>query len=357
MWLIPAALFGGVSFAHAQVMNVAVSPSPPLVGQPATVTVTGGSALCGAVAINYGDGTTITYPIAGLPTSQTHVWSTPGNKTVVATGQGNCTGKATTSVQVVRSNAPSHTLGTSTGSTPSMTVPMRIKSYFGLSEPGGVAAIAGESFGAERGKVVAKLKAWNGGDRSVPLVIKGWKPTLIEVEWPSDLEGVRDQMDAIVETRHANKIDRASWKVFFRAETDHKVLPMSAVEVVTCGDDGNRNSCNRKSPGHNGGCVMNPFFLGCAGSFGGQHYNCHGAIGDDRGTDEFRIALANDWTIAGVDFTKSAEGGSVGNPSPPVSTGTAKWNPRITWSVTPADIAEYCAHVHIVGPKGVPFQR
>ncbi len=190
------------------------------------------------------------------------------------------------------------------------------------------------------------------------LTVKGWSPTLIEVEWPGSLTGVRDQADAVVEARHDNAVDRASWKVFFRANTEHRVLPMSRVRVVTCGKDGNLNTCN--STNHDGAyCAaswgIQPGHPKCAGSFWGFHYNCSGAIGNDQGTDEYEVRLKNGWTIASVEIQKESEGGAVGNPAPPAATGSASWNPRVTWAVTPADDVYYCAFVHISGPKGVPF--
>ncbi len=351
IWIL-GLLFGAVSAADAQVTNVAVTPSPAILGQPATVTVTGGSAPCGAVQINYGDGTTTTYPIPALPVSQSHTWNTAGNKTVVATGQGNCTGQATVTVGVVKSKVGAG-VGVSKGKWP--VYAMRIKSYFGLSQPGGVAAIAGENFGAERGTVVATLKRWNGAARDVSLGVSGWSPTLIEVEWPADIDGVRDQMDAVVEATNATKTHSATWKVFFRAETDYKLLPMSRVTVITCGSDGNKNRCNDANPGSNGTCLIDPFTVKCNGSFWAEHYNCHGAIGEDSGTDGFWIRLANDWRMANVVFLKDAPGGTVGNPAPPFPYGSATWKPTVTWSVTPADIITYCARVYIIGPKGVPY--
>lgn len=359
-------LLGSASAAHAQVMNVVVAPSPAILGQPATVTVTGGSAPCGAVEINYGDGTTITYPTTVLPYTQSHTWNTVGNKTVVATGQGNCTGQATVTVGVVR---PGVGAGIGVNKSTQMYA-MRIKSYFGLSQPGGVAAITGENFGAERGRVVARLTAWNGDPKEVPLTVLGWSPTLIEVEWPAGIVAVRDQMDAFVEATNAIKTHKASWKVFFRAETDYKLLPMSRVRVVTCGDDGNYNKCN-SGPIRGESCADHqrfPLALGnpsCDGSFFGFHYNCWAAVGNDSGTDEFEVRLKNDWVIADVDFKRYVTGdwgtvfknseGAVSNPSPPAPTGSAAWNARVKWEVTPADYLNYCAFVRISGPKGVPF--
>ncbi len=355
--LILSLLLGSVLAADAQVMNVAVSPSPALVGQPATVTVTGGSAPCGAVEIDYGDGPSTFYPISALPLTQPHTWTTVGNKTVVATGQGNCTGQATVTVGVVRSNTPSPKLGVNKSPPPKFPMLIRIKSYFGLSQPGGLAAIAGQNFGAQQGTVVARLKKWSGFHKEVPLRVNDWSPTLIEVTWPTDIDGVRDQMDAVVEVTHANNTAKAGWKVFFRAETDYKVLPMSRVSVVTCGDDANYNVCNRTIRGDGGDCAGPGIdaVRECRGSFYGRHYNCWGAVGNDGGFDEFELRLRRGWVVSGLDFQKSSGGSAVWNPSPPAPAGSAAWNARVKWEVTPSDTAWYCAFVHISGPKGVPF--
>jgi len=85
--------------------ELSVSPANPREGQLATVTVAG-SPSCGAVELNYGDGTVITYALSGLPTSRTHIWASSGSKTVIATGQGNCVGTATTTVAVAGNAHP-----------------------------------------------------------------------------------------------------------------------------------------------------------------------------------------------------------------------------------------------------------
>ena len=352
---ILAVLIGSVSAADAQVMNVAVSPSPALVGQPVTVTVTGGSAPCGAVEIDYGDGTVITYA-SGVPLVQSHTWTTVGNKTVIARGQANCTGQATVTVSVGKKGAVgvSNRVAAGVNKSTELSSLIRIKSYFGLSQPGGVAAIAGQNFGAgaQSGRVVAKLKAWNGDDKDVRLTVKRWSPTVIEVEWPDDIAGVSDQMDAIVEV--TNAVGNANWTVFFRADTDYTVLPVSRVRVVTCGDDANYNTCNGSGSETPGSCR--------GASFRGLHLSNWATVGNDTGTDEFEVRLKNGWVISGVDFHKYSGGGvlqsgagAVWNPSPPAPTGSAAWNAKVRWEVTPSDVVKYCAFVHISGPKGVPF--
>jgi hypothetical protein len=254
------------------------------------------------------------------------------------------------------------------GTPPQYSMLMRIKSYFGLSQPGGLAAIAGQGFGAQRGTVVAKLKAWNGAakDVSLTVIVNGWSPTLIEVQWPDGIDGVRDQMHAVVEVTDATRVRTASWTVFFRAETDYKVLPMSAVRVVKCGDDSNYSACNNKTYATQD-CLNETIggLLGqSAGSFWGYHANCWATVGNDSDTDEFEVRLKNDWAIAHVDFKKGATGrelfksseGAVWNPSPPAPTGKSAWNARVKWEVTPNDTIAYCAFIHISGPKGVPFK-
>jgi hypothetical protein len=90
-----AATSAPVSIAVRDVENIVVSPATLTSGDAGTVTVVG-STSCGAVTIDYGDGSAVTYALAGLPVSQSHVWSTGGWKLITATGQGNCVGQAST---------------------------------------------------------------------------------------------------------------------------------------------------------------------------------------------------------------------------------------------------------------------
>lgn len=98
------------SGAHGIVVTdvgaITVSPASPKEGQAASVTVTG-SSTCGAIGIDYGDGTVIVYAISGLPTTQAHTWSTAGTKTITATGHGNCQGQTNTAVTIASNALPS----------------------------------------------------------------------------------------------------------------------------------------------------------------------------------------------------------------------------------------------------------
>jgi YD repeat-containing protein len=94
-----------VTLSAQHVLSASAAPSTVVVGQGTSLTVTG-SAACGAVQINWGDGSVITYPLSGLPTTQTHAWVTSGAKTVTVTGQSTCTGTVSTTVQVDANPAP-----------------------------------------------------------------------------------------------------------------------------------------------------------------------------------------------------------------------------------------------------------
>jgi PKD repeat protein len=97
-----AALFGPAQPAVAgTVTGVSLSTRTIVVGTSVSVTVTGTNP-CGAAHIIYGDGAAITYPITGLPTTQTHIYDAPGNYTITARGMGNCDGEATTTLTVMR---------------------------------------------------------------------------------------------------------------------------------------------------------------------------------------------------------------------------------------------------------------
>ena len=79
--------------------NIGLSPSPAVVGAPVTATVTGTNP-CGAVFIDWGDGTAITYPISTVPAAQSYTYKAGGHFTVVAKGMGNCDGEVKTVIEV-----------------------------------------------------------------------------------------------------------------------------------------------------------------------------------------------------------------------------------------------------------------
>jgi hypothetical protein len=141
---------------------ISVAPASLVTGQPATVTVAGSPA-CGAVTIDYGDGTAITYALTGLPTSQSHTWTTAGTKAITATGQGNCVGQSTGSVNVTANTPPTVSMtGPANGS--AYTAPAAITLQASASDANGIAYVQFYSGGTLLGtdSTAPYAFAWNG---------------------------------------------------------------------------------------------------------------------------------------------------------------------------------------------------
>ena len=81
------------------ITNLAVTPGAARTGMTISAAVTGLNP-CGAVFIDWGDGTAITHPIVDLPTTHTHAYSLGGSYTIRARGMGNCDGDLTATVRI-----------------------------------------------------------------------------------------------------------------------------------------------------------------------------------------------------------------------------------------------------------------
>jgi hypothetical protein len=92
-------LTGAAAPQRGVVSGISVSPAKNENSQAVTAAVTGTNP-CGAVHIDWGDGTAITYAIVDVPVSQRHTYDKAGSYTVVARGMGNCDGSAKASLQI-----------------------------------------------------------------------------------------------------------------------------------------------------------------------------------------------------------------------------------------------------------------
>ena len=81
------------------VNGLTVMPKSARTGTTINATATGVNP-CGAVFIDWGDGTAVTHAIVDLPSTQTHVYAQGGDYTVRARGMGNCDGDVTASVRI-----------------------------------------------------------------------------------------------------------------------------------------------------------------------------------------------------------------------------------------------------------------
>jgi len=81
------------------VTGISLNPNPVAAGTPVSATATATNP-CGAVFIDWGDGTKITYPISSVPATETHAYTAAGHFTVLAKGMGNCDGEVKTTFDV-----------------------------------------------------------------------------------------------------------------------------------------------------------------------------------------------------------------------------------------------------------------
>jgi plastocyanin len=103
VWLLVSGTQGA---QRGAVTTATLSASTVPAGTPVTISVTGRNP-CGAVHIDWGDGTAITYPIVDLTANQTHTYQKPGKYAIVARGMGNCDGATTVHLRVDPSAARS----------------------------------------------------------------------------------------------------------------------------------------------------------------------------------------------------------------------------------------------------------
>jgi hypothetical protein len=102
VWVIVAVL-GSADVASARqgtITGLTLSPSTADAGATVTATATGSTDPCGAVHIDWGDGTAITYATEYLPVTQTHVYKSGGTFQLRAQGMGNCRGEARSSIVI-----------------------------------------------------------------------------------------------------------------------------------------------------------------------------------------------------------------------------------------------------------------
>jgi hypothetical protein len=337
------------------VSGVSVSPSSPAVNQSTAVTVTGQDP-CDSVLIEFGDGDAQFYTAPGLPFTRHHTWTNAGSKTITATGYGNCSGKASLTVRVTEASAILQLCANlACGKRQKMYFKPTITALFGFNTPGGYLAIAGNGFGPSLGRVMASLRTWSGASIQRRLEAVEWTNTLVGVQWPADISGVRHQAATLVITT-VDGVESAARSFTFSPALDLKRLSMADVKTISCGSDSNHDVCNKVSYEILPSFVYIPPELSANAAIVGAHMNRWGAIGNDKGTDIYEIALKRDWTLSSFDWRVSAEPGQAAVRKPSGFTLGPTWSPSIDWEVTPNDQVVYAGVLTITGPIGVPYK-
>lgn len=349
------------SVAQAQIQGMTVDPQSPCAGAAATFEVLGTGGC--KVDITFGDGSPVV-SFDTLPATTQHTYATAGTYDAGATST-TCAGKAAVEVEVRSCGIQA---GHAPPDGPLRPLPPEHKAVaipkiegvltFGI-EPGAAVLVAGRLFGEQPGRV--RLLGTAG---EVDLTIDSWSPGAIGGSVPEDAASICPTGGIVVVS--TDGVASNLWKA--QVPLARKKLPAADVTLVACGDDANENSCNANVV--EGDSCVSPYFppwfigldregrlLGPQGpSAVGYHANCWGAIGDDSGTDTYRIALKNGWVLDSAEFLSSVPDGE-GSTQPPSGalpagfvSGATTWEPSIEWSVTPADAVIYNLYVTITGP-------
>jgi hypothetical protein len=219
---------------------------------------------------------------------------------------------------------------------------------FGFAKTCGVLAIIGKGFGTNPGSVTVTLTTWNNNTLNRTLKIIEWKNTLVGVEFPADISGVKQHSATLRVTSSANWSSDPHTFTFFPLD-DVRALPGADVKVVSCGHDSNGDQCNgHKDPDDTW------FTAGSGDALSGFHMNVWAAIGDDTGTDSYQISLKNGWEM--LNFYWDVDGDEVSATKPAGFQPVANWSPSTNWVVTPNDTLFYQGVITIVGPLGVPYK-
>ena len=217
----------------------------------------------------------------------------------------------------------------------------------GALKPGTKVFLLGKHFGKKKGNIIVK---GNFTDGQFGLDLIKWKSKKdVEGMVPWSMKGSPNQIVEVVLITSDN-VESKPWKMKFEGR-ESKWLVMSDVMVLKCGDDDNFPVCNKISP--DGSICYNELAL-C-----GYHRNKRGAVGDDKGTDTYRIVLENGWKFEKMEIVKwlkTSENEELHGPTPAFPIGQSWWQANIRWKVTPADKVHYQIKIQVEGPIGTNYK-
>jgi hypothetical protein len=168
----------------------------------------------------------------------------------------------------------------------------------------------------------------------------------------------KGQLDQTVEIRVKNGRGGLSnpWKVKFKGRKEQKVVLRNDVTVLHCGADGNCNYCNDVV--HKDSDLTWTMYP-IAKTISGYHYNKFGAVGYDKGYDQYQISLKNGWKFKSLQkekWEKSSGNEVLDGPTPPFPEGDSNWTPKIRWVVSPNDYVKYLLIIIAEGPLGTHYK-
>ncbi len=339
--------------AQGTLDSVTADPSPACADSLVTATVEGtGTCQSMRLSFDYPNLTAQSVVNPSFPVTLTHTYATAGTYTIRAgSADANCTGDPETTLVV---NPCNWQLDAALVDTFITALKPVIAGGLGLVQPGNPFPILvfGEKFGPNPGKLFL-----DGAFGTVELPVLEWGSdgAYIGASIPAGICGVPDHEAAI---RVVTALGWASdpWPVLFTAAREVLPLPRDAVQVLSCGSDSNKDCCNSQCDEDD-----NDWFSACLSpnsSICGSHMNAWAAIGDDQGTDTYRVDLTGgSWVIEGWSFQVSVEPGE----------GWAQFQPgnayhetvadfSAPWLVSANDTVIYDSFIYISGPCGTSFK-
>ena len=224
--------------------------------------------------------------------------------------------------------------------------------WAGPLKPGQKVILEGKLFGKNKGNVYLKGNFPNGKLNFEELV---WiSDTKISGKIPMSSNGIANHDVKIILVTSLN-FKSNEWPAKFEGR-EEKILTQDAVGV-SCGMDGNCNSCN----GVKSGCDEGSFISGDSNEYAiyGHHANYWGTVGDDVGDDVYSINLKNGWVFKSIHqilWKKSSSDEILTGPSPDFPVGQSNWTAVFHWEVSSDDHASYKFRIMVEGPIGTNYK-
>lgn len=381
---LAAAALGVSGAASAGSITGVAAPATVVVNGPVTITIQGVGP-CSSVSVNYNTAlpTVSTFPVTRFPFSPpAHTYAGTGRKTILVTATGNCTGRATTMIDVTPAPPPSPP--TPAGYTPSslsrlcalvgcgMISPARLRpSLTSVTpvtvSPGNVIRIEGLFLGEAGGIVRMRLPLppnVGGALHLEPFRVTRWTPFSVEGTLDGNLSGVLDGDAQIVVLRSDNVLSNAV-TVHFIAQRDVVAVPNAFVTVASCGDDAVSRNClasndirgTRYDWSLFGSAAGDPVLpADPTASFSGFHQN-YWDDGGCAGMDEYELRLPEGWVIHSFTPRVRSTLNATFRSSVPIA-GRRVGSVIVDWGLTGGD-----AHVFYDGwfladgPRGISLTR
>jgi hypothetical protein len=215
-----------------------------------------------------------------------------------------------------------------------------INSLDGLVTPTGFLFIKGQGFGNSQGAAVKMFGEFEGGYKT--LNISDWNDTAIMASVPY-FTGAKEQAIKIQVEAADHKVSN-EWPATFKPLLEFTYLPITALKITTCDQQGDENVCTLN---------MSSWSFYC------MHRNC--GYSNFSGIDGWSAHLKNGWVIDGNIYDFQVYGtGSANTYNSKFSAGSTDVYLEVDF--TAGWVWDGCTHIEvmgsigILGPKDVPCQ-